>query len=108
MDSITKKSFWLAFKILLTNFHAINRRYFGTVINIVEEVNKGLEKCKLLPEVTDHSGVIEKTLRDEEYLTKILNNFNGLSDLEGFVISFDILSKKTNESTVKAWVFAGK
>lgn len=108
MDPVTIKSFWLAFKILLSNFHAINRRYFATVINVIEEVRSGLEECKLRPEfIDDHKFIVSKSPCNEEYMTKILNNFNG-SDLEGFLITLDILSKKVDESAIKVWAIAGK
>lgn len=108
-SALAKRSFWRAFKILLLNFHAINRRYFATVITAVEELQDGLEYDRLPPNAREPRDTVNSIPCSEEYLTETLNNFKGhlTSGLQGLEISFDLLSRKIGEGTIKACAYAG-
>lgn len=117
MDStLAKKSFWRAFKILLLNFHTIQRRFFSTVITLVKEFQEELEYKGLQPDLGDFHDTINNNNNNtssnkEEYLMESLNNFKNchpLSGLRGFLIYFDLLSRKVGASTIKACAIVGE
>lgn len=110
IETVEKGDFWLALTVLLRNFHTIYRYYFASIIVSVEEVSKGLEECKLQPDGNLSEPIVQKASRDEAYLLDVLCNFKDSSKIkyEGFLITSNLLTKKLNQDTVKAFVIVGK